>query len=221
VNRAPALSRRFVVIALIATAGLLGGCGGGSPSPSGTASGAETPSPAPSSVESLAPTDTASPQPTATATPALEPTDSLGAFSCNQPAIGVGSVARAQITDVRVATHDGYDRIVFEFANGIPAYTIEPAIPPFSADGSGQPIDVAGTGFLRITLDGGTKVTPDGEITYAGPTNVEPDFDELTQLIEGGDFEAVSTWYAGLATEPCIRVFTLADPSRLVLDIQH
>jgi hypothetical protein len=199
---------------------MLAACAGGSIGPSAAASDSAmpaTPTAAQSAVESAASTATPAP----VDSPAPEPTDSLGAFSCNQPASGVGSVSRAQITDVRVGTHDGYDRIVFEFDDGIPAYTVEPATPPFTADASGLPIDVAGSAFLHISLNGGTRVGPDGTLTYSGATSFEPGFDELAQLIEGGDFEAVSTWYAGLATEPCIRVFTLADPARLIVDIQH
>lgn len=215
--RPAAAHHRILAASVLGISTMLAACTGGSIGPSAAASEPATPTAAESAVESA----TTTPTPEVVDSPAPEPTDSLGAFSCNQPASGVGSVSLAQITDVRVATHEGYDRIVFEFSDGIPAYTIEPATPPFSADPSGLPIDVAGSAFLRITLNGGTRVAPEGDPTYTGATNFEPGFDELAQLIEGGDFEAVSSWYAGLATEPCIRVLTLAEPSRLVLDIQH
>jgi hypothetical protein len=126
---------------------------------------------------------------------------------------------RAQITDVRVGTHDGYDRVVFEFAAGIPDAVIEGVLPPLYADPSGLELPVAGTAFLRVTMHGASKRSPDGEVTYSGSTNFEPGFDRLVQLIEGGDFEAVSTWYLGLDGAGCYRVLTLADPSRLVIDI--
>jgi hypothetical protein len=212
--------KHLLTASLLAAGTLLTACTGASPAaPSASSSAAATASPTPAA--SVAPSTPSSTPAQASATPAAEPTDGLAAFTCNQPASGVGSVARAQITDIRVGTHDGYDRVVFEFDAGIPPYTVEPATPPFTADASGLPIDVAGAAFLHIVLNGGTTVGSDGALTYTGATNFTPGFDELTQLIEGGDFEAVSTWYAGLATEPCIRVLTLADPSRLVLDIQH
>ena len=46
----------------------------------------------------------------------------------------------------------------------------------------------------------------------------------LVDLIEGGDFEAQSTWYFGLAGEACVRVMTLVGEggaSRLVIDVEH
>jgi hypothetical protein len=98
---------------------------------------------------------------------------------------------------------------------------IKAVLPPFYADPSGLPIDVTGTAFLQVVMTYGTKVTPAGGATYSGPTNFEPDFDQLAQLIEGGDFEAVSTWYLGLKGGGCLRLLTLADPSRLVIDIAH
>ena len=131
------------------------------------------------------------------------------------------TTSRAQITDVRLATYAGYDRVVFEFASGIPQTVIEGVLPPFYRDPSGLPLDVAGTAFLKMTMNGASKVTPAGGITYKGPTDFEPRFDQLRQLVESGDSEAVSTWYLGLDPGGCIRVLTLAAPSRLVIDIKH
>lgn len=167
---------------------------------------------------------TSLPSPTQGATPSASPLPEptgAGEYTCGQPISGVGSVGRAQIADVRIGTHDGYDRIVFDFDNGIPAYSVEIVTPPFTADPSGLPLDVAGSAFLRITLDGGTKVTPDGQQSYTGATDFTPGFDELVELIEGGDFEAVSTWFVGLATNPCLNVFTITDGARLVIDVEH
>ena len=39
---------------------------------------------------------------------------------------GVGTVDRAQITDVRVGTHGDYDRVVIEFDEGIPDARLVP-----------------------------------------------------------------------------------------------
>jgi hypothetical protein len=176
----------------------------------------------PSSEPSSAASEAASVGPSASAAASeTEPTESLAAFACTPSVTIPATTDRAQITDVRVGTHDAYDRIVFEFASGIPQTVIDAVLPPFYADPSGLPIDVNGTAFLRVVMHGGTKVSPAGGTTYAGQTNFEPDFDQLAQLIEGGDFEAISTWYLGLKGGGCLRVLTLADPSRLVIDIEH
>jgi hypothetical protein len=150
-----------------------------------------------------------------------EPSGNLGPFACALPVSDPGTTARAQITGVRVGTHADYDRIAFEFDAGIPRYQIETATPPFYADPSGLPLQIAGSAFWKITLIGGTRAKADGGSSYAGPTNFVPNFNALVQLKEGGDFEALSTWYVGLTDTSCIRVLTLSDPARLVIDIRH
>ena len=186
--------------------------------PGGSASNTPDGSALPSSEPSVAASGAASVGPSASE---VEPTESLPAFAC-APSVTIASTTdRAQITDVRVGTHDGYDRVVFEFASGVPQTVIKPVLAPLYADPSGQEVDVTGTAFLQVVMTYGTKVPPAGGTTYAGPTNFEPNFDQLAQLIEGGDFEAVSTWYLGLKGGGCLRILTLADPSRLVIDIEH
>lgn len=150
------------------------------------------------------------------------PSDALTEFSCELPIVESGTVALANITDVRIGTHVGYDRVVFEFADGLPEMSLDRASPPFTHDASGMPIDVAGSSFLRLTLRGGTKQTPDGTSSYDGPTDFRPGLPGLVHLVEGGDFEAQSTWYLGLTSEACVRVLRLTDdgPARLVIDIE-
>jgi hypothetical protein len=156
-----------------------------------------------------------------TPVPSTEPSSELGPFTCDLPTEGDGTVARAQITDVRVGTHAGYDRIVIEFDEGIPPYILDEATPPLLADPSGMEMDVAGSAFWSLVLQGGTRVTVDGTESYDGPTDFTPDFPALAQLVEAGDFEAVSSWYIALHDATCARVLTLADPARLVIDIQQ
>lgn len=177
---------------------------------------------APASADASGPGMTAAPPESAeTATTEPIPSEDLGAFSCELPFVEQASVARANIVDVRVGTHDGYDRVVFEFTEGLPEISVERASPPFAADGSGLPIDVQGESFLRVTLRGGTKQMDDGTSSYDGSTNFDPGFPMLMDLVEGGDFEAQSTWYVGLASEACIRVSLLGDAPRLAIDIEH
>lgn len=202
----------------------LAGCATASPSPSlGPSASAGSSATSSASIGPSAPASASSePSGTASATVTAAPSeDGLPPFACSASVSIPATTARAQITDVRVGTHAGYDRVTFEFASGIPQTTIDAVLPPFYADASGLPLDVAGTAFLRVTMNGGTKVTADGGITYSGPTDFERDFDQLVQLLEGGDFEALSTWYLGLDPGGCIRVLTLASPSRLVIDIEH
>ena len=74
-----------------------------------------------------------------------DPSDELGAVhAATCRSTSTQTVARANITDVRIGTHDGYDRVVFEFAGGLPEVSLERAEPPFTHDASGEPIDGRG-----------------------------------------------------------------------------
>jgi hypothetical protein len=206
-------ARGLIFIALLALT--LAACSSPSSSPTDEAS------PSPSSSPSGTPIASADDSPQPSAEPV--PSDELGPFTCDLPLHVDQTVARANITDVRIGTHDGYDRVVFEFRDGLPEGSLERAMPPFTHDASGEPIAVEGESFLRLVMRGGTKQQDDGTSSYDGPTEFDPGHPALVDLVEGGDFEAQSTWYFGLTSESCVRVLTLTDEStaRLVIDIEH
>ncbi|MGZ8474835.1 MAG: AMIN-like domain-containing (lipo)protein [Candidatus Limnocylindria bacterium] len=165
-------------------------------------------------------TDATDAPPAATAEPVAS--EDLADFSCDLPFVEQATVPRTvNITDVRIGSHDGYDRVVFEFTDGTPEIALERATPPFAQDASGLPMDVEGESFLRLIMRGGTKQMEDGSSSYDGSRDFDPGFPALVDLVEGGDFEAQSTWYFGLAAESCVRVSLLEDAPRLVIDIQH
>jgi len=210
------MRRSFRLLPIAGVTVVLAGCFGSAGAPSASTSTPTASQPTPSaSASQPASTDGASVEPV--------PSEDLGPFSCDLPIHVDATTARAIITDVRVGTHADYDRVVFEFTDGLPDATLERAEPPFTHDASGAPVDVEGTSFLRLTMRGGTKQTEEGTSGYDGPLDFDPDFATLVDLVEGGDFEAQSTWYLGLASEACVRVITLADdgPPRLVIDVEH
>lgn len=177
---------------------------------------AATTPPADSPTESEAATGT--PMPTSEAIAS----DDLGSFTCDLPitedatAFGI-----TNYTDVRVGTHDGYDRLVIEFTAGTPALTLQEDEPPYEQDASGFPLDVEGERVLRLTLPNGTAAGESEQPTYDGPLNFDPGFPVLVDVVHGGDFEAQTTWFIGLARDSCVRVTLLTDPDRIVIDVEH
>jgi hypothetical protein len=207
--------------AILVAALIVAGCTAQA-SPSSSAS-SSPPISRPSATPSTPSGDSAAPSGTA---PSGEPTASedLGAFTCDLPIVEDATVALANITDVRVGTHEGYDRVVFEFAQGLPEISLDRASPPFTQDASGLPIDVDGSSFLQLTMRGGSKQTDEGTSSYEGPVEFAPEFETLVHLIEGGDFERQSTWYFGLDAEACVRVDSLegeGGSTLLVIDLEH
>jgi hypothetical protein len=204
------LTQRLIILTVVLA--LLAACRADSPSASPT-QGSMPASPVPTA-EPASPTGGTEP------TPPSEPTDD-GSFTCDLPIVTDGTVAIANIVDVRVGTHGGYDRVVFEFEQGTPEFTLDRAEPPFTQDGSGFPIEVEGDSFLGLVMRGGTRQTDEGTSSYDGPSEFEPGFPVLRHLVEGGDFERQSTWYFGLDAEACVDVFLLDGPPRLVIDVEH
>jgi len=207
-----ALSR---LTAFIASLVLLAACTGADPSAS--------PQPAPESAAPVASAGTSAAPASTAPIPTTEPipSEDVGAFTCDLPIVESGTVAVANIIDVRVGTHVGYDRVVFEFDQGTPELTLDRAEPPFTQDGSGLPIEVDGSSFLGLVMRGGTKQTDAGTSSYQGSTDIAAGFPALVHLIEAGDFERQSTWYLGLTGDACVRVLLLEGPPRLVIDVEH
>ncbi|HEV8571584.1 MAG TPA: hypothetical protein VGR49_00870 [Actinomycetota bacterium] len=159
--------------------------------------------------------------------------ESEQATECS-PATGGGDYL-AQLTAVRVGTHDGYDRVAFEFAPpengpgafGVPRYQMSRVTPPITEDPSDRPVAVNGQHYAGIVFHGGTGVDlttsdPKGyEQTYVGPREIQPGFEVLTEAQETGDFEATMSWVFGLNRASCWRVSTLEDPVRVVVDFLH
>ena len=201
---------RYAAFTLVAL--MIAACA--SPGEVATAPASATAEPTPSA-------STADPSPSPSTEPV--PSDELGPFTCDLPLHVDATIARALVNDVRTGTHDSYDRVVFEFVGGLPEASLDRDEPPFTMDGSGLPLEVQGESFLRLTMRGGTKQQEDGNSSYDGPTEFETNYPALVHLIEGGDFEAQSTWYFGLRAESCVRVLTLTDDgtARLVIDIEH
>ena len=162
-------------------------------------------------------------EPSTSPTPAATPSPTDEGWICGlRVTLAATGASVVHTVDVRVGTHGTYDRIVFEYAEaGTPAFMTQHATPPFTKDPSGLPITVNGSNVLEIALNGATKLADDGTLTYTGPTNFEPGFPQLVQLVERGDFEAVNTWYLGLDGGDCLRAAVLTDPSRIVIDVQH
>ncbi len=175
---------------------------------------------------------TVTPSPT-TPTPAPTPpgptsvpttTATLPPFDCGQAVSRPGTVPLARITGFAVENEAGIGRITFTFrpsgnVAAIPEVQVRPAAPPFTKDPSGLPLDVAGTAFVTITLQGGTALDDDFVPTYEGPFDATPSGSPIVDVRRAGDFEAVSSWVVGLDGAPCVRILPPDGSGRLVIEL--
>lgn len=200
--------RRTTVAALIALAMLISACGTKLPDEINKSS---TPTSTPPAV---APTSTSVP-PSSTANP---PLPNATTFDVQE----VRSGDNAHLVAVRLARHDGYDRLVLEFVDRVPGYTVGYRPLPARADGSGHEIPLPGASALvQVTL---TPAAADWDFNnhdYQGPSTVIANTAVVTEAKESGDFEAVLTWVAGLRAKAPFRVAVLDGPPRLSIDFQH
>lgn len=125
---------------------------------------------------------------------------------------------------VSVDTFDGgpFDRMEFWFDSGVPTYSIEYVDGPITACGSGLPVEVAGTHFLQIRMQGAAAHTDSGEATIT-TTDLLPGHPTLLQLTMTCDFEGEVVWIAGLSEEVTFKTLFLTTPFPhfIIIDVNH
>jgi hypothetical protein len=210
---------RFSALAAAALCALLllAACGGDDESPTPTASA----SPAGTASSSPAPSASAPASPvTSSATPSPEP------FSGGtEPVVKEAPLvppSGAIMTDVRTGAHDTFDRIVFDFQNGLPGYRVEYVAPPIIADPSGLTVQINGSAFLSVRFYVAAAHDPDtGQPTYTGASQITPGLASVLEIERTGDFEGYLTWVFGLPRQLDFRVLELTNPYRIAIDIAH
>ena len=114
------------------------------------------------------------------------------------------------------APHDGFDRVVFEFDGPVPSRREVSFVPEIIADPSGLSVPMFGAALLGITFSSANAHNDGGFLT---PERVTAGLPNVIQVVRSGDFEAVLSFGIGLARRERFEVFTLNNPSRVVIDI--
>lgn len=124
-------------------------------------------------------------------------------------------------TDLRVAEHDRYDRIVIDFGDdALPGYRIGYIDSPVTACGSGEAVELPGDAFLSIRLypaaahDDTGNATVQNRDVFAGL----PAVNDVRAIC---DFEGVVEWVAATNAPNEFRVLELSAPNRIVVDVRH
>jgi hypothetical protein len=134
-----------------------------------------------------------------------------------QAAVAAGA---GLLMDVRSARHDGFDRVVFEFAQGRPGYHVEYIDRPVRRCGSGEPTPIAGDGWLEVRFFVAEAHTQSGAPTIA-QREQHPALPVVKELEQTCDFEGHVTWVVGVSRPNKYRVLCLEKPDRVVVDITH
>ena len=119
---------------------------------------------------------------------------------------------------IRGASHVGYDRVVFEFDGPVPANFDVSFVPEIIGDPSGLPVPVIGQALLGVTFSLANGHDEDGNVFTDAITTLG--LKNVIQVVRSGDFEALLSFGIGLAKQTQFSVFTLTNPSRVVIDIK-
>lgn len=204
------MTRTRAVATAAVTMALLVACGQQPAEPDETATSTSA---SPTASATAAPTASASP----TAAPEPEPTEPFVDAAAQPTADGSG--AQVTVVDVRVGTHDGYDRVVYEVGgDGVPGYRVS-YVDQAVQDGSGEPVVVAGDAVLDVWLTGTGIPADTGHAEFG--SDVGPREGTVVQVTRPLTFEGMTQSVIGVAGERRpFRVFVLQNPVRVVVDVQ-
>jgi len=140
------------------------------------------------------------------------PTPTPQPFTCTDRSGGTTG-ASSQLSTIRTAPHDGYDRIVFQFSGQIPSYDLSRQdSATFVRDASGQPVTLDGTVGIKL-------VFRDTDAASSIPADAKPALTSVREIAQIGNVERVLSYGIGLASSQCVRVLELSGPARLVVDV--
>jgi hypothetical protein len=133
------------------------------------------------------------------------------------------AVSPVTLRDVRSAEHGGFDRVVFEFSGGLPGYRVEHINAPIRECASGNTVQIAGQGWLRVRIEPARAHELVGETARVTVSNTNRQLDHgiVQQMRLTCDFEAQVEWVLGLSAPNRYRVLELSEPAHLVVDVLH
>jgi hypothetical protein len=123
------------------------------------------------------------------------------------------------VTGVRIAAQDGHDRVVLDVSGqGTPGWDVR-YVDSATAEGTGDPVDLAGPAYLRVVLTGTTyPYESGGDERARGPVST-PGTSAVTGAFYDGTFEGQSLAYVGTQGERPFRVYSLSNPTRVVIEV--
>lgn len=125
-----------------------------------------------------------------------------------------------QITGLRVGRHATFDRVVVDVTGRRPSFSLR-YVDQLSYDGSGLRVPLRGRRSLQLLLSPARAHTQQGHNVYTGPRLRQYRLPTLRGVAFTGDFEGVVSFGITARHGHGYRVFTLVNPSRVVIDLRH
>ncbi|MGF1662480.1 MAG: hypothetical protein ACFCVG_08410 [Kineosporiaceae bacterium] len=128
-------------------------------------------------------------------------------------------------TDLRVGHHEGFDRVVWEFAgDGTPGWRVQ-YVDEVIRDPSGLPLELSGDAALSVVvmnvgIPGDVDVPPGSEFYDGPPLRAASSTEWVTEVFAGDLFEAYLVGFVGVVDELPFRVYALDGPPRVVVEVR-
>lgn len=129
----------------------------------------------------------------------------------------------AQVNNLRVGSHSGFDRIVIDYKGKKPAVKVSLVNSLYSC-GKGDKLTIPGDKIVKIDLTPAQAHNQKGQDVYVGPGQLSTKLYNLT-TVKGVrmacDFEGYVTFGIGVKSLKSYSVTHLSDPKRIVLDLKR
>ena len=210
--------RRALAASAAASLLLLAACAPASPTdaPQSAEASPSGSSPTASASASAAPETTPTPEPGLDATKPINADNWMSSVEGLPPVRSDDPTKALALTGIRAATHEGFTRVVLEFAGkGTPGVRSAAWTDEAVEQGRGLPIQVEGQAVLDLVIDG-TPMTAT-ENPYPGGTHTRAgDLD----VVSDGTFEDNTHVVIGAPATRQFQIGFLSNPVRMVVDIR-
>lgn len=161
--------------------------------------------------------------PAADTTPAAPAANPQGQaqWSASPREAGKAGANASILRGMRVGLNTGFDRLVLDFGDSpVPPYQIEYVDSPMRQCGSGDPVQVAGQGWLVVRLRSAQAHDDAGRATVRD-RRIIPTTPLLRHVEIICDFEAQVEVVMGVQAPNPFRVLVVPTPNRLIVDVRH
>lgn len=204
------------LLSAVAVAAVVVTACGGSPTTEPTASPDASPTAAPSSTAPASPSASASP----TESVSASPTAPFPANTERDTEDGEGDPV--VVTDITVEAMATHDRVTLTTGGGGTAGWMTEYVDEPTAQGSGNPVEVAGDATLQVTLTRMAYPTDSDVPAYDGPERIRPDgTTAIVEVVYGTTFEGQTQLWIGTTDRLPFRVLRGDEPNTIVIDVVH
>jgi Double-GTPase 2/Sporulation and spore germination len=142
-----------------------------------------------------------------------------GVSALTSPATAaLASTPTPVLTAIDATHHRTYDRLVFQFAQGLPARHSARFVSQLPLSSSGSPVSIVGRALLLVSFSeasGGQS----GKVAY-GPARRSYDLPGVIQVVTVRDDQQVIKLGVGLARREPFRMLVRAHASQVIIDVQ-